>query len=69
MANTLSASNRLHKTYGPVQLADVRDADAARKVGRAKLREQGGECSEPSGNKSVPPPAIKCPLERKGGAK
>jgi hypothetical protein len=33
--------------------ADVRDADAARKVGRE--REQGGECGEPSGNKSVAP--------------
>jgi hypothetical protein len=33
MANTLSASNRLHKTYGPVMLAAVRDADAARAAG------------------------------------
>jgi hypothetical protein len=40
MANSLSTSNRLHKTYGPVQLAAVRDADAARQRGRAKLREQ-----------------------------
>ena len=40
MANTLSASNRLHKTYAPVVLASVRDADTARKRGRAKLREQ-----------------------------
>jgi hypothetical protein len=40
MANTLSASNRLHKTYGPVMLATVRDTDEARKVGRAKIREQ-----------------------------
>jgi integrase len=40
MANTLSASNRLHHTYAPVQLASVRDADDARKLGRAKLREQ-----------------------------
>jgi len=40
MANTLSASNRLHRTYAPVQLVSVRDADDARKVGRAKLREQ-----------------------------
>ena len=40
MANTLSASNRLHKTYAPVVLGSVRDADAARKRGRAKLREQ-----------------------------
>jgi hypothetical protein len=40
MANTLSASNRLHKTYGPMVLASVRDADAARQRGRRKLREQ-----------------------------
>ena len=35
MANSLSASNRLHKTYGPVQLASVRDTDAARARGRS----------------------------------
>jgi len=40
MANSLSQSNRLHKTYAPVQLASVRDTDAARRRGRAKLREQ-----------------------------
>jgi hypothetical protein len=40
MANSLSASNRLHKTYGPVMLASVRSVDAARAVGRARLREQ-----------------------------
>ena len=40
MANTISASNQLHKTYGPVVLASVRDADAARQRGRARLREQ-----------------------------
>jgi len=40
LANTLSASNSLHKTYAPVVLASVRDADAARKRGQAKLREQ-----------------------------
>ena len=40
MANTISASNQLHKTYGPVILASVRDADAARQRGRAKIREQ-----------------------------
>lgn len=38
MANSLSTSNRLHKTHGPVQLASVRDADAARQTGRSKLR-------------------------------
>jgi hypothetical protein len=40
MANTLSASNRLHKTYAPPQLADARSVDTARISGRAKLREQ-----------------------------
>jgi len=38
MASSLSTSNRLHKTYEPVQLASVRDADEARQKGRAKLR-------------------------------
>ncbi|NJO22341.1 MAG: hypothetical protein HC868_04600 [Sphingomonadales bacterium] len=38
MANSLSTSNRAHKTYGPVQLAAVRDTDAARQRGRSKLR-------------------------------
>jgi hypothetical protein len=33
MANSLSQSNRLHKTYAPVQLASVRDTDAARRRG------------------------------------
>ena len=36
----VSASNRLHRTYGPVVLANVRDADTARKRGRRRLREQ-----------------------------
>jgi hypothetical protein len=40
MANTLSQSNFLHETYAPAQLAVVRDADAARRRGRTKLREQ-----------------------------
>jgi hypothetical protein len=40
MANSLSQSNRLHKTYAPVQLAKVREVDVARKRGRTKLREQ-----------------------------
>jgi len=40
MTNTLTQSNLLHKTYAPVQLARVRQADAARQCGRTKLREQ-----------------------------
>jgi hypothetical protein len=38
MANTLSASNRLHKTYNPVNVVAVREVDAARTVGRKRLR-------------------------------
>ena len=38
MANTLSASNRLHKTYNPVNVAIVREVDAARTVGRKRLK-------------------------------
>jgi hypothetical protein len=40
MANSLSTSNRLHKTYAPVRLASVRDVDDARRRGRTRLREQ-----------------------------
>jgi hypothetical protein len=36
MANKLSVSNRLHKTYNPVDVAAVRVGDAAREVGRSK---------------------------------
>lgn len=52
MANSLSTSNRLHKTYVPVMLASVRDIDSARKRGRAKLREQKSD-------ESIPAPARK----------
>ena len=46
MANSLSASNRLHKTYAPVQLASVRDADAARqrRQGQAERTKTGRKC-------------------------
>lgn len=40
MANTLSASNRLHRTYLPVDAAVVRQVDDARARGRALIREQ-----------------------------
>jgi hypothetical protein len=40
MANSIASSNRLHRTYVPTMLASVRGADAARKAGRTKLREQ-----------------------------
>jgi hypothetical protein len=62
MANTLSQSNRLHNTYGPVQLATVRAADHGRKVGRTRLREQNPA-------ESVRAPVQKCPRDRQGGAK
>jgi hypothetical protein len=38
MGNTISTSNALHKTYQPVDLTAVRQADAARRKGRALLR-------------------------------
>jgi len=38
MANTLAASTRLQKTYNPVNLVTVREVDAIRREGRAKLR-------------------------------
>jgi hypothetical protein len=38
MANTLSASNRLHRTYLPVDITAVRDVDEARKAGRERNR-------------------------------
>jgi hypothetical protein len=53
MANSISQSTRLQKTYGPVQLASVRDADAARRRGRTRLREQKPD-------ESVMAPAGKC---------
>ncbi|HEY5829290.1 MAG TPA: hypothetical protein VIV01_13095, partial [Hyphomicrobiaceae bacterium] len=62
MANTLSASNRLHRTYAPVQLASVRDVDEARRIGRGKLREQKAD-------ESIRAPAQKYPPPRQGGAK
>ena len=38
MANTLSASNRLHRTYIPVDITAVRDVDDAREAGRERNR-------------------------------
>jgi hypothetical protein len=54
MANTLSQSNFLHATYQPTQLAVVREADTARKIGRRRLREQKPD-------ESCPPPVQKLP--------
>jgi hypothetical protein len=38
MANTISPSNRLHRTYIPVDVAAVRDVDDARAIGRERNR-------------------------------
>jgi hypothetical protein len=38
MANTIASSNRLHRTYIPVDLAAVRDVDDAREIGRERNR-------------------------------
>jgi hypothetical protein len=38
MANTLSSSNRLHRTYVPVDVAAARDVDGARKRGRERIK-------------------------------
>jgi hypothetical protein len=38
MANTLSASNRLFKTYVPVDVATVREVDSSREAARRKER-------------------------------
>jgi hypothetical protein len=38
MANTIAASNRLHRTYIPVDVDSVRDVDDARAVGRERIR-------------------------------
>lgn len=40
MANTLSASTRLQKTYLPVSVATVREVDANRVTGRGRIKEQ-----------------------------
>jgi hypothetical protein len=40
MANTISASNRLRKTYTPVNVVSVRRVDEAREAGRRKMMEE-----------------------------
>jgi hypothetical protein len=40
MANTISVSNRLEKTYNPVNVVSVRRFDEARKAGREKLKQE-----------------------------
>ena len=55
MANSISTSNRLHKTYGPVVLADVRKVDEARVLGRARLKEQKSHESVTAPDRKVSP--------------
>jgi len=38
MANTIASSNRLHRTYIPVDVAAVRDVDGARALGRERSK-------------------------------
>jgi hypothetical protein len=52
MANTISSSNRLHRTYIPVDIAAVRDVDEARAVGRERNR--GKKLQLRSGKKLQP---------------
>jgi len=54
MANSLSQSNRLHKTHGPVQLAKVREVDAVR-------RQVGRSCGNKKPLKVSPVPAKSVP--------
>ncbi|MGI9379895.1 MAG: hypothetical protein ACR2OW_09600 [Methyloligellaceae bacterium] len=40
--NSISQSNKLHDTYVPTQLANVRQADAARERGKKRLKKSKG---------------------------
>jgi hypothetical protein len=49
MANSIGRSNALHKTYAPVDVEAVRNADEARLHGRRKMRgenKHGGKVSK-----------------------
>jgi hypothetical protein len=52
MANTIASSNRLHRTYIPVDVAAVRDVDKARVIGRERNR--GKKLQLRSGKKLQP---------------
>lgn len=43
MANSITSANAIHKTYQPVDLDTVREADKARQIGRRKMRDNGGK--------------------------
>lgn len=40
MANSISSANAIHKTYQPVDLQTVRQADEARRLGRQRMRSE-----------------------------
>lgn len=40
MANSISSANSIHKTYQPVDLGTVRQADLARQIGRRRMRDK-----------------------------
>lgn len=40
MANSISSANAIHKTYQPVDLESVRQADEPREIGRRRMRDQ-----------------------------
>ncbi len=54
MANTIGVSNRLRKTYNPVNVVSVRRVDEARKVGRKKMADERSQTkSVTTGNGKV----------------
>ena len=61
MANTISASNRLRKTYNPPNVTPVRRFDESRVIGAKK--------SEQKPDKSVREPVLVTLLKIGGGAK
>jgi hypothetical protein len=54
MANTISSSNRLHRTYVPVDVAAVRDVDDARAIGRVRERSKAKKLQLASARKLQP---------------
>jgi hypothetical protein len=46
MANSIGQSNALHRTYAPVSIEAVRNADAARLEGRRRMRRENGKGSK-----------------------
>jgi hypothetical protein len=52
MANTLSASNRLFKTYVPVDVATVREVDSSREAARRKERTANKKSKDAGQNES-----------------